>query len=274
MKKIFTLILNKTAYVLPKWNGKLAFQLLCKVKRIEISSQGNDFLNKAVQSKWSYHDYEATIYKYGSGSKKLIFLHGWLSNSERWREMIESIDLRDYSCYLIDAPGHGRSKGNSLNLEIYRLILIDLVKSQGDIHSIIGHSLGSLVTAYALMRDATLPVDSIILTGAPAGMNSIYDFFKRIMNLNNKTIENMDAFINEEITEIPAHEINIKNFLKVVQQPVLVIHDYDDKICPIVPIETAVALNKQVESFFTSHLGHDLLDREVIKRTLHFLDSV
>ncbi|AGC76432.1 serine aminopeptidase S33 family [Nonlabens dokdonensis] len=272
MKKLLTFVLNKTANLAPSWNGKLAFSLLCKVQRIEISHKGNEFLDAATETKLNHDKYEATVYRYGNGSKNLIFLHGWLSNSERWRETIQAIDLEVYSCYLVDAPGHGRSKGNNLNLEIYRIFLTDLLKSLGTAHAVIGHSLGSLVTAYTYLEDPRLPIDRYVITGAPAGMNSIYVFFKRIMHLNDKVIANMDSYINRNITLVNANEINISNFLKEVKQPVLVIHDHDDKVCPITYIETAVAYNEDVITFFTSGLGHNLLDKKVIDRTIGFLD--
>ncbi len=261
------------AFILPKWSGRLAFHILCKVRNVPVTNKGNTFLDTAKENK-IYHDgYEATIYTYGNGSKNILFLHGWLSNSERWRKTLEAIDLTIYTCYLMDAPGHGRSKGDHLNLEVYKIFLLELVESLNGVHAIVGHSLGSLVSAYAFLENPNLPVDKFVLTGAPEGMTSIFDFFKRITNFNHKVIDQLNNYINRNVTSIPSKEINISNFLKKVHQPVLIIHDFDDKICPITAIQTAVAHNKEVNTFFTSGLAHDLDDKCVIDATINFLNT-
>jgi len=270
MKQLISLLLN-TSTILNSWNGRVAFKILCKVKRISITSQGNDFLNKASITKLNIDNYEATIYKYGTGSKNLIFLHGWMSNSQHWEDYLEEINLEKYTCYLIDAPGHGRSGGNSLNLEIYRNFFIRLIKDLKTVDTVIGHSLGSMVIAYAYLVNPNLSVDKIVITAAPSGMQAVYDFFKRVLNLKTAVINNMDDYISNHITQISARDISLKSFFNSVDKPVLVIHDNIDKICPINFIQKEVELQSDIELLITHGLGHDLKSKEVYQTVNNFI---
>jgi pimeloyl-ACP methyl ester carboxylesterase len=271
MNKLLSFIINRTANLFPRWNGKFVFELMCRVKRVGINKDGNDFLDRAVQSKVHLTDYEATVYKFGTGDKNVIFLHGWLSNSQRWQDTIAAIDLREYSCYCIDAPGHGRSAGKTLQLEIYRKFLEMQIAALGSVHAIIGHSLGSLVIAYAYLNEPDLPVNRYIISGAPAGMQSIYDFFQRIMGLRDEVMENMDRHLTNHITTMPAKEINMAHFFRKVKQPVLIIHDHQDRVCPVEFIKEANTLTRPHPAFYTDGLGHDLMDQSVVEQTIDFV---
>jgi pimeloyl-ACP methyl ester carboxylesterase len=65
------------------------------------------------------------------------------------------------------APGHGHSAGNSLHLEVSCDFLAMLIADLKNVHAIIAHSLGSLVAAYAFIKNECLPVKRYIVAGAP-----------------------------------------------------------------------------------------------------------
>ena len=184
MRKFSSLLLNSTAFICTKYNGRLAFKLLCKVKRTHKEESANFFLDAATVTKLREDSFEGTVYKLGTGSKNILFLHGWKSHSARWAPVVELLDLEEYTCYALDAPAHGRSAGDSMHLEIYRKFVVQTITQAGGMHAIVAHSLGGLITAYAFLTDPQLPVNRFIITGAPAGMQSIYDFFQYIVKLN------------------------------------------------------------------------------------------
>lgn len=273
MIRFFSFLLNSTAGLFKKWNGSYAFKLLCRIKRTNKDNAPNSFLDAAMQEKMYHDGYEATLYKLGNGPKKILLLHGWKGYSERWSPLVNIMDLDQFTIHALDAPAHGRSAGNSLNLEIYRQFVAQTIAGAGAMHAIVAHSLGGLVTAYAFLSDKNLPVDRFIITGAPAGMQAIYDFFKRMMALKTLVIDNMDDHISSNITTIPALEINMDSFFKNVRKPVLVIHDEDDKICLIEPIKKGMQTSDSIDNLFTKGLGHDLQAMGVYTRTLEFLEA-
>jgi len=272
MIQFFSVILNSTARLFPKWNGSFAFSLMSKVKRTHKDDAPNSFLDKAVEIKLRADGFEATLYQWGTGPKKLLLLHGWKSHSARWEPLVALLDLTEYSCYAMDAPAHGRSAGDAIPLETYRKFVTDTIENLGEVHSIVAHSLGGLVAAYAFLDNPKIPVTKFIITGAPAGMQSIYDYFARIVKLRPKVIENMNEYISKEITTIPPLEIRMDSFFNSVDRPTLVIHDVQDRTCPIEPIKIGAASNSSIETFYTSGLGHDLNSGKVYQRMLQFLE--
>jgi pimeloyl-ACP methyl ester carboxylesterase len=271
MRKFFSLLLNSTASVFKNYNGRLAFKLLCKVKRTHKEESANSFLDAATQTKLHSEGFEGTVYKLGTGSKNILFLHGWKSHSARWAPVVELLDLEEFTCYALDAPAHGRSAGDSMHLEIYRKFVVQIVEEAGGMHAVVAHSLGGLITAYAFLANPQLPVNRFIITGAPAGMQSIYDFFQYIVKLNSLVMENLDRHISSRVTKIPAKQIRLEAFFEKVENPVLVIHDQEDRICPIGPIKSAAAMNSRIQTFYTDGLGHDLKSVVVYKRMAEFL---
>jgi pimeloyl-ACP methyl ester carboxylesterase len=273
MIKLYQLLLNATARLFPHWNGAVAFKTLCRVKRTATDSSSNAFLDTAQQASLAIDDYKATLYSWGTGKKRLLLLHGWKSHSARWESLVLQLDLKEYTVFAIDAPAHGRSAGNSLHLEIYRRFVVQTIEMHTSFHAIVGHSLGGLVTAYAYLNDHQLPVSKFIISGAPSGMQSIYDFFKRVVTLDDLVIENMDRHIKEHVTQLPPREIRLDRFFDRVQIPTMVIHDEQDRICPIKPIKSALQRHPEIQTKFTTGLGHDLLDEQVDNSIIQFVKS-
>ncbi|AZQ43036.1 alpha/beta fold hydrolase [Nonlabens ponticola] len=273
MKKILSYFLNSSAFIAARWNGSFAFRLLCRVKRTNIDKSPNKFLDQASSRVLQDGDYRATLYTLGSGDRPILLLHGWKSYSARWEQLINMLDLEKYTIYAIDAPAHGRSPGDSLNIEIYRRFMVQAIEDIGKLHAVIAHSLGGLVTAYAYLDNPQLAVDRFVITGAPAGMQSIYDFFKRVVGLNQKVIDNMNQHIAENVTKIPPLDITLARFFTAIDKPVLVIHDETDRVCPIGYIKDAIPQGK-IHAYYTKGLGHDLQDETVYERTKQFLEDL
>ncbi len=246
---------------------------MCRVKRVHKENIPNSFLDAATTTKLIIDGYEGTVYKLGNGVKKILFLHGWKSHSARWAPVVHLLDLQEYTCYALDAPAHGRSAGDSLQLEIYRKLVVQIMANAGGLHAIVAHSLGGLVTAYAFLLDPGIPVNRFIITGAPAGMDSIYGFFQHMVKLNHTVINNMDRYISKNVTGMEPSAITLDSFFEKLEKPLLVIHDKDDKICPIEPLKQAAATNPGIETYFTDGLGHDLKSTEVFARIVSFLEA-
>jgi pimeloyl-ACP methyl ester carboxylesterase len=103
-------------------------------------------------------------------------------------------------------------------------------------------------------------------------MQAIYTFFQRMVQLKPAVMENLESYITGEVTCIPANQIRLDSFFEKVDRPTLVIHDRDDRICPIEPIEKAAALNTKIETFITQGLGHDLESGDINSAIVNFLE--
>ncbi len=276
MKKILTkltgIFINITAVFFPKWSKEFTFRLFCKVPPMRFSEKGKQFIATAKTSFLEVDGHSAVLHRWGTGPKKVLFLHGWMSHSQRWAPYINKLDLKQYTVYAIDAPGHGLSSGKHLNLEIYRKAAVRAIEKSGAIDTLITHSLGGLVAVYGYLHDQKIPVNRYIIMGAPSGMDAIFNYFKTLLGLSDRAMCDLEEKANS-ILKVPLQEIYMEQFFRKVKKPVLVIHDKGDVITPFNPIEKALQQNSTIETFFTEGLHHDLKSEAVYETVINFIEN-
>ncbi len=276
MEKIFLKLvgafINTTAILFPRWNSKNSFRILGKVYRSNITEKGKVFFGKAEQTYFELDGQSSVLHKWGHGSKNVLFLHGWMSNSQRWLPYQDKLDLQEYTMYALDAPGHGMSKTNFLNLEMYRQAINSAIQTIGDINTVVCHSFSNTAFTYLYLDNPSIPVRKIAIMGAPSGMDAIFDYFNVRLSLSNKAVSILDKRVNK-LFKIPHQEILIENLLKLAPQEKLVVHEKKDTITPFAPIEKALKNNPEVDSLITNGLKHDLKSEEVYGRIISFVNK-
>lgn len=268
--KLTGLFLNSTAYLFPKLNGEQAFKLLCHVSPPPLKEATQKFFDtgKQVLIPTSHHD--VVLHSWGAGPKKLLFLHGWKSNSKQWQPYVEQLDLKQYTIYALDAPSHGASKGKHLNVELYREAISNSLNYIGNIDCAVCHSLGCLAMSYTYLHNPSVKINSFILMGSPSGMNAIFTYFEDIMSLSHKAVKNLHAKIHS-IVKIPLDEITMHHFFLKTTKPTFVIHEKSDSITPIAPIKKAIEANSEIRYYFTEGQDHMLKDQDTIDTVIKFL---
>jgi pimeloyl-ACP methyl ester carboxylesterase len=264
--------LNAAAIIAPVWGANFAFNLLCKVRRPGISEKGKAFFEKATQHTLLLEKHSAVLHKWGRGPKNILFLHGWESNSQRWLPYYNMLEKEKYTIYALDAPGHGMSGGDKLNVEVFRQAIEASLKHIGAIDTIIGHSLSNTAMGYCYVMNPEVDVKKFIVMGAASGMDAVFDYFKEILGLSRRSVANLSKKVNT-LFKIPHQEVKLMSFLEKVTQPVLVIHDKNDAVTPFEPIKKALSKNPKIASFITTGLKHDLKGDTVYNKVIAFINA-
>ena len=276
MKQLITksigFFLNAAAVIAPGWAANFAFNLLCKVRRAGISEKGKAFFEKATQHTLLLEKNTAVLHKWGSGPKNILFLHGWESNSQRWLPYYNMLEKEKYTVYALDAPGHGMSGGDKLNVEVFRQAIEAALARIGPIDTIIGHSLSNTAVGYCYIMNPNVDVKKFIVMGAASGMDAVFTYFKEILGLSIRSVANLSKKVNT-IFKIPHQEVKLMSFLDKVTQPVLVIHDKNDAVTPFKPIENVLKKHPKINTYITCGLKHDLKAEEVYVKVIAFIDS-
>ena len=276
MKQLITksigFFLNAAAVIAPGWAANFAFNLLCKVRRAGISEKGKAFFEKATQHTLLLEKNTAVLHKWGSGPKNILFLHGWESNSQRWLPYYNMLEKEKYTIYALDAPGHGMSGGDKLNVEVFRQAIEAALAHIGPIDTIIGHSLSNTAVGYCYIMNPNVDVKKFIVMGAASGMDAVFTYFKEILGLSIRSVANLSKKVNT-IFKIPHQEVKLMSFLDKVTQPVLVIHDKNDAVTPFKPIENVLKKHPKINTYITCGLKHDLKAEEVYAKVIAFIDS-
>ena len=90
----------------------------------------------------------------GTGSKAVIFVHGWTCDDSSWSGQVPVIS-RDYRVITLDLPGHGRSgmPAGKFSMELFARA-VDAVRAAAGINEavLVGNSMGTpVIRKYALM---------------------------------------------------------------------------------------------------------------------------
>jgi hypothetical protein len=263
--------LNALAIVAPKFAAKKGFELFCWPRRIKMKPHQLEFLNAADEKfTLDYAGKKVQAYRWGNGEKKILLLHGWQSHSYWWRYVINRLSKEEFTIFSLDAPGHGLSEGDFLNLPHYSGLIEQFIAEQKSLHAILTHSFGGFASVYTLHRLPHLQVSKMVVMAAPGEVGYFFKYYQQVLGLSTKTIE----LINNHFIKIIGHPpsyFKMKEFAKSMRLSGLIIHDTEDKEAPY---KTALDMNavwKNSKLITTTGLGHNLKSKELVEEVARFV---
>ncbi len=276
MKKIIALLMGKylniLSHIAPRVAAHQGLNLFCRPFRTPLSRYHNEFLDKADSFSLKHNGVHIQGYRWGNGDKKIIFIHGWQSHSFRWKAFIESLSKSDYTLYAIDAPGHGRSGGSFLTVPLYSEVIKQLLSSLGEVHAIVGHSIGSFAAMHAFHLHPNLRVNKLILMAPPGEANDFLFFFKQTLKLSNRCVELISKRF-EKTFQKPISYFSTSRLALNINTPGIIIHDKEDLETPY---HYAVSINKhwkESQLITTQGLGHNLKSPDVVQHIVSFIEK-
>lgn len=264
--------LNAASYIMPHIAAKHGLQLFCRPIRPSIKDYHKKFLTSADLFSFDYDGVAIQGYRWGNGSKKILFLHGWQSHTFRWKAYVESLSKDEYSIYAIDAPGHGLSGGSYLSVPYYGALIQHLLETLGTVHTIVSHSLGSFSALYAFYQQPLLPVNNLILLAPPGEASDFFNFYKRKLRLSTKAIKLILGEF-ERVFQHPISHFSTTKLAANIPVPGLIIHDEDDAETSY---HYATKINqawKNSTLITTKGLGHNLKSSEVVETITKFISD-
>lgn len=262
--------LNGAARILPNLASRHAFQLFCYPFRTKIRNRHRTFLSGADTFSFSHGNVRLQGYRWGTGGRKVLFLHGWQSHSFRWKNYVNMLSPEKYTVFAFDAPGHGFSGGRFLTVPLYSEIISSFVREHGRMNAIVGHSIGSFSLLHALHHDASLEVDRIILMAPPGEATDFFDFFTATLRLSVRLQKLALDYFEKRVTK-PISYYSAVRFARELTVPGLIIHDKDD---PETPYRHAVAIHRawqRSKLITTDGLGHNLKSRDTVATVVEYL---
>lgn len=235
----FTLTLIRTYFrvlsvALPKQASKNAFQLFQKTSKKKFKPKEADFY--ASSNYFLAESNHGTIrcYELGNPSGELVFLvHGWNSNAGSMSGIGQILADQGYHVISFDLPAHGKSNAKHTNLLICGDVLqavLRRVRTDEPI-TLVAHSFGSLVSAYAL-SSMSIKVKNLVYLTAPDTVSSIFTEFRDTIGLGNKAY-NLLVKHTESLLQEKLEDLSVLNKLKHVNYDKLeLIHDVHDKVIP------------------------------------------
>ncbi len=273
-KTIVTLIgksINLIGYIRAPYAAKLAITIFSKPRKGKLVKQTEiDFLETAEQTTFTINSIAIQTYKWSTNTNKrsVLLVHGWESNSYRWKNLITILQTKSYNIIALDAPAHGASGGKTFNAINYSECIAQIAK-QFSVTCIIGHSVGGTSSVFAINK-YKLPIEKLVLLGAPSNFNKIIATYTKTLGYNNKVCKAMDNYFCKVFGHLPDY-YTIENFSKNLNAEGLIIHDKKDRIIPFNDALNIYKHYKNATLIKTKGLGHGLKSDTVYNHITNFL---
>ena len=269
LPKIIGAFLNSIGIFNSKLASRLALLVFSKPRKGKLTTNAHLFLDTAIKSTMYYIDFNIQIYQWKGPKETILLVHGWESNSSRWRNKIEKFQKEGYNIIAIDAPAHGGSGSDSFNAILYSEF-INVVSQKFKPTIFLGHSVGAMSIIFFLHKKNYSDANKIVLLGAPSTFAAIIERYKKIMGFSNKIDKGIDRYIKHTFGHHPSY-YSTANFIKNIDCRGLIFHDKRD---PVIPYDDALEIDLQFKNaklISTEGLGHSLKGKYIYDEIIKFL---
>jgi len=273
LKKYLPLLIGKQLQLLFFLNKKKAlhkaYLLFSKPLKGKILPNQEYFLEEAEDEVFLIGDNYIQTYRWGNMGETVLMVHGWESNTHRWKTLIEKLHQLNYNVVAFDAPAQGNSTGKTLNIPIYTDCLQKIIELYRPNH-IIGHSVGAMTTIFHQYKFPTSEIEKLVLLAPPTEMSVIMKGYQTTLKLSDKFMKALDQYFKDKFG-FYFEEFSIIKFSKSIKQKGLLIHDKHDKIAPYSGAEKIKQNWHNVQLITTMDFGHSLFFDEVDDMIIDFL---
>jgi pimeloyl-ACP methyl ester carboxylesterase len=278
MKKTFYFLLTKSigvyinlmSFVAPKKATQKAHGYFSEPRKGKFTIENLPKTLKEAESEIIQHNEDIIQTYIWKGNETVILLiHGWESNSSRWKKMLPFLKKSGSTIIAIDGPAQGLSSGKEFTVPKYAEF-IDIVASKYKANYMIGHSMGGQTCLYYQYKYQNPAIQKIVILGAPSDFTIILENFISLLSLNRKV---KNALINKytQFLNLNLHQFSSKEFVTKIDVQGLIAHDMEDTVVLFDEGEKIAESWKDVQFIATKGLGHKLHDDDLYRKVSKFL---
>ena len=271
LQKIIGLSVNLISFISPKASARIAIFLFTKPFKGHVTKDQSDFLATAFREEFFYKNTPIMSYRWLGQKDTVLLVHGWESNSSRWKNLILALKQQNFNIVALDAPAHGHSGGNRFNALLYAEF-IQVVAQRFNPAVVIGHSVGGMSTIFSQNKYQNPFIKKIVLLGSPSEFKNILDRYTQVLGYNQRTTKQITSTIIARYGASP-EDFSTAKQLKNITSEGLIIHDKNDHV---IPYEDAVLIKahfKKSALITTEGFGHALRDHSINKHICEFLEN-
>ncbi|MGC6525404.1 MAG: alpha/beta hydrolase [Flavobacteriaceae bacterium] len=272
MKEIIPKFVGQCLNFLSVFNTSLASKLALNLFSIPLKGRlkvPHPTLEKATKEVFYYNHIPIQTYHWQGKKETVLLVHGWESNSGRWKNIIQRLQQEEYNIVALDAPAHGASGSSSFNAILYSKF-ITVVSKNFKPKFFIGHSVGGMAISFFIKNNNYTFSEKVVFLGVPSGFPGILNNYIKLMGYNSKIAEGLELCIQRKFNQ-PSTYFNTSHFIKHMDSKGLIIHDEND---PVIPFSDAIEIQSNFKNsrlVSTKGLGHGLKGKQVIEHIIDFL---
>lgn len=167
----------------------------------------------------------------------VLLVHGWEGQASDLGAVATALLAAGARVIAIDLPAHGDSGGEQTSIPASARALLALQRQLGELHAVVGHSVGSAVAVEAMAHG--LAVRRAAFAAAPARYRDYALAFAAQAGLDAAQRGELIALLLRQGIDLAA--VSLPARAARLQQPALFVHSADDRV---VPIADAVASSR------------------------------
>ncbi len=248
-----------------------AFDVFCTIRKGKVLPKQKQFLNDAKFKQMNIADHQVQTYRWKGNGETVLLMHGWESNTFRWRNLIKKLGEQGFDILAFDAPAHGHSSGKRLHVPLYAEVtrhILDTFKP----NFVVAHSVGGMTIHYTHYLYPVSSVDKIVTVGAPAEFEQFMDHYQGLLKFNNKVRNAMNHRLKDWFGYY-FHEFTSATFAEKNTKKGLLFHDEEDLQ---VPVEASKIVHKHWKGsklVITKGLGHSMHQNKINNQIIDFLEE-
>ncbi|MFF4383684.1 alpha/beta hydrolase [Kitasatospora sp. NPDC001547] len=270
--------LNPTARIAPGLAGRAAFELFRHpLRRSRVRGSEREVHERAVTERLSVGGKPVVGYRWGSGERPVLLLHGWRSRASRFAPYVPRLRALGLSAVAFDAPGHGDSGGRTTSVPEYRELALRLQDRYGPFEGVVAHSLGGCA-AFGALADG-LRAGRLAAVSGVSRVGFFPAAFCAGLGLNADVERALRARIEQELFGGDAggwERYDAARQVDAVGGTVLVVHDEDDTVVPLSEAHRLRrAYGERLDLVVTRGLGHRRVIAEpaVVDQVIGFISA-
>lgn len=253
--------------------GKVAFQFFCTPRRLPARERDAALMAAARQETLHFRNLKLCCYTWtpthAATGRSALLLHGWESNSARWRKYIKGLLEAGFTVHALDAPASGNSQGKRLNALLFSAAVKTYIDKNGAPYVMIGHSLGGAAAVMSTTLLQAARPSKMVLMGVFAESMRVIRDFGQLLGANERVIQAIFSEV-EKRSGMPIEAYSVAQKIALLQDVEgLVVHDLQDEVAPVEE-GSLIAAAWGAQFLQTSGMGHSLQDKSVVKAVLEF----
>lgn len=269
----YSILINMVSLFSKEKAAEMAINIFKRPRNGRPKGRHLEYLKKHKAGQFQSQGLSHSYYHWSGKGDSILLLHGWESNSVRWKPYIEDLQKRDYNIYAFDAPAHGLSEGHYFTPELYADAIQDFLEKH-NIKIILGHSVGAYATLIYCKRPIRSDHLKHLILLAPTG--KIRDFMNRFFDILKLNTSIRDHYFNN-FQKLYQHELEYydsDNLVQGIGLDGILIHDKNDITLPYKDSELIAANWPEGKFITTEGFGHRLKSTEVTKQIFAYLDTL
>ncbi|HEX7835215.1 MAG TPA: alpha/beta hydrolase [Pseudolysinimonas sp.] len=232
-------------------------------------------MDDAVRSTITVRGKRIAVYRWGSGSRAVLLVHGWQSRAAAFAPLVRELRDAGRTIVAFDAPAHGLSSGRQTDVRDYAAIISELARAHDGFEAIVAHSFGTPGAAHAIRSG--VGVGKLVTINGAADFEYLLQRFASTLGLRRSSVLAVRRRTEQRLFRGDVDDIWSSYSATAdlrTEVPWLVIHDDADRTIELAQARALVAAHPaSTELLITHGLGHNrpLRDDDVLDRIAAFL---